>query len=60
MRARASVTSTVTGDGRGDRANRREHARGDAIGASAYDDYVELARYAATRHYLLALLTGTG
>ena len=31
-------------------------ARNDEIGALAYDEYVELARYALIRRYLLALL----
>lgn len=31
-------------------------ARADDVGALPYDDYVELARYASTRRYLLALL----
>ena len=38
----------------------RERARIDEIGAVPYDDYVDLARYALTRRYLLALLTRHG
>jgi hypothetical protein len=32
------------------------HARADDVGALSYDEYVDLARYAITRRYLLALL----
>jgi DNA-binding NtrC family response regulator len=35
----------------------RELARVDKVGAVPYDEYVELARYALTRRYLLALLS---
>ena len=31
-------------------------ARNDDVGALSYDEYIELARYAITRRYLLALL----
>lgn len=37
-------------------AIRYEDARRDEIGAVPYDEYIELARYAMTRRYLLALL----
>jgi transcriptional regulator with GAF, ATPase, and Fis domain len=37
-------------------ATRDAAARSDEIGALPYDEYVELARYAFTRRYLLALL----
>lgn len=33
-----------------------EQARTDAVGELAYEEYAELARYALTRRYLLALL----
>lgn len=38
----------------------RERARADEVGAMPYDEYVELARYAFTRRYLLALLSRHG
>jgi hypothetical protein len=38
----------------------RERARLDEIGAVPYDEYIELARYAFTRRYLLALLSRHG
>lgn len=34
----------------------RHDARSDLIGVVPYDDYIELAHYAATRRYLMALL----
>lgn len=36
--------------------SQESHARTDDVGAIPYDEYVELARYAVTRRYLLALL----
>ncbi len=38
----------------------RALSRRDDVGAVPYDDYIELARYAATRRYLMALLTRHG
>ena len=35
-------------------------SRRDDVGAVPYDDYIELARYAATRRYLMALLSRHG
>ena len=34
----------------------RAEASDDAVGAVPYDEYIELARYATTRRYLIALL----
>lgn len=41
-------------------ATHREQARRDEVGAVSYEDYIELARYALTRRYLLALLSRYG
>ena len=41
-------------------ASHRDRARVDEVGAVPYDEYVELARYALTRRYLLALLSRHG
>ena len=38
----------------------RVEARLDEVGAVPYEEYIELARYAATRRYLMALLTRHG
>lgn len=38
----------------------RIQARTDVVGTVTYDDYIELARYAATRRYLMALLSHHG
>ena len=38
-------------------AAQRQQARADEVGAVPYDEYMELARYALTRRYLLALLS---
>lgn len=38
----------------------RALSRRDDVGAVPYDDYIELARYAATRRYLMAILTRHG
>ncbi|MEJ7598387.1 MAG: hypothetical protein WKG01_10790 [Kofleriaceae bacterium] len=38
----------------------RAQARTDVVGTVPYDDYIELARYAATRRYLMALLSHHG
>ncbi len=46
--ARAAVASAA--------ALQETQSRADDVGALAYDEYVELARYAVTRRYLLALL----
>jgi DNA-binding NtrC family response regulator len=37
-----------------------DRARADDVGAVPYDEYVELARYALTRRYLLAVLSRHG
>ena len=41
-------------------AAHRTQARGDDVGTVPYEDYIELARYAATRRYLMALLSHHG
>lgn len=41
-------------------AAHRAHARTDDVGTVPYEDYIELARYAATRRYLMALLSHHG
>ena len=37
--------------------SRRAAAKDDDVGAVPYDDYIELARYASIRRYLMALLS---
>jgi transcriptional regulator with GAF, ATPase, and Fis domain len=52
----AEIASTAQAALASAAAARFEEARNDEVGAVPYDEYVELARYALIRRYLLALL----
>ena len=53
---RASIRAHVESN----QAVQRTKARGDEVAALPYDHYIELARYASTRRYLMALLDRHG